>query len=49
MHLKRMMPGAADRMICNHQVAGSKPAAGNSKIKHLAQHLWLAFCFMRCV
>jgi len=30
-------------VICNHQVASSKPAAGTSKIKNLAQPSWLGF------
>jgi hypothetical protein len=30
-------------LICNHQVASSKPAAGTNRIKHLAQPSWLGF------
>jgi hypothetical protein len=30
-------------LICNHQVASSKPAVGTSRIKHLAQPTWLGF------
>jgi hypothetical protein len=28
-------------LICNHQVASSKPAVGTNRIKHLAQPLRL--------